>query len=238
LLALSGLSWSALRSGPTLVALLELWRATRTLLAELLLLARQALLTLSGLARSALRSSPALAALLELWRATRALLAELFLLTRQSLLALSRLPAWLSAALATLLELWRATRSLLAELLLLAGQALLALTPLLAGLATWAFWLSTLTALWPAGLAFILLFALVLGILTLCNDQTAICSTGAVKRDAQLRNRNRRDQGAGEQDVAKLLQLPDRFEWQGALLGILKGASLRCAAAAPIRGTI
>jgi hypothetical protein len=182
-----------------------------------------------------------LAALLELRRATGTLLAELFLLTRQSLLALSRL----SAALATLLELWRATRALLPELLLLARQALLALTTLLAcaGLATWlaatwAFWLSALTALLPAGLALILLFALVLGIFTLCNDQTAIRSTGALKRGAQLRNRYRRHQSAREQDVAKLLQLPDRFEWQGALLRILKGASLRCAATAPIRGTI
>jgi len=129
-------------------------------------------------------------------------------------------------------------------LLLLAGQALLALTTLLAcaglatWLATWTSWLSALTTLWPAGLAFILLFVLVLGILTLCNDQPAICSTGAVKCDAQLRNRNCRDQGAGEQDVAKLLQLPDRFEWQGALLGILKGASIDARLPPPIRGTI
>jgi len=53
-----------------------------------------------------------------------------------------------------------------------------------------------LTALGPAGLAFVarlvvLLLALVLGVFTLRNDQTAICSMGAVKRDAQLRNRNR-----------------------------------------------
>jgi hypothetical protein len=142
------------------------------------------------------------------------------------LLALSRLPAGLSAALATLLELWRATRALLPELLLLARQTLLALTTLLAGLATWAFWLSALTALWPARLAFILLFAFVLGIFTLCNDQTAIRSADALERDAQLWNRNRRHQGAGEQDVAKLLKLPDGFEWQGALLRILKGASI------------
>jgi hypothetical protein len=86
--------------------------------------------------------------------------------------------------------------------------------------------LPALTALLPARLAFILLFALVLGIFALCNDQTAICSTRALKCDAQLGNRNRRDQSAGEQDVAKLLQLPDRFEWQGALLEILKGASI------------
>jgi hypothetical protein len=39
LLALSGLSWSALRSGSALVALLNLWCAARRLLAELLLLA-------------------------------------------------------------------------------------------------------------------------------------------------------------------------------------------------------
>ena len=103
------------------------------------------------------------------------------------------LPAWLSATLAALLQLRRATRTLLSELLLLALATLLALTALLAGLATWAFWLS-LTALLSARLAFVLLFALVLvlGIFTLCNDQTAIRSADALKRDAQLWNRNRR----------------------------------------------
>jgi hypothetical protein len=116
---------------------------------------------------------------------------------------------------------------------LLAGAAL---TTLLPGLSSWTAWAFVerlgallglpLTALGPAGLAarlalvllVVLLLALVLGVFTLRNDQTAICSTGAVERDAQLRNRNRRDQGAGQQDVTKLLQLPDRFEWQGALL--------------------
>jgi hypothetical protein len=39
LLALSSLSWSALRPGTALVALLNLWCAARRLLAELLLLA-------------------------------------------------------------------------------------------------------------------------------------------------------------------------------------------------------
>jgi hypothetical protein len=83
-------------------------------------------------------------------------------------------------------------------------------------------------SLLPAGLTFVLLLALVLvlGVFALRDDQAAVCSAGAVERDAQLRNRNRRHQGAGEQDVAKLLQLPDRFEWQGALLRILNGASI------------
>jgi hypothetical protein len=63
-----------------LAALLDLRRATRTLFAELLLLARQALLALSSLSGSALL--PALATLLDLRRATGTLLAELLLLTR------------------------------------------------------------------------------------------------------------------------------------------------------------
>jgi len=83
-------------------------------------------------------------------------------------------------------------------------------------LPTWT--LSAWSGLALAGglLTFILVF--VFGVLALRNDQAAVCCTGTVKRDAQLRNCNRRHQGAGEQDVAKLLQLPDGFEWQVALL--------------------
>jgi hypothetical protein len=81
-----------------------------------------------------------------------------------------------------------------------------------------------------------LLLALVLGILTLSNDEAAVGSTRAVKRDTQLRDRNRRHQGAGEQDVAKLLQLPDGFEWQVPLLSVKK-AHRRCAACRPDCGT-
>jgi hypothetical protein len=164
--------------------------------------------------------------LLDLWRATGTLLAELLLLAGQTLLARSRL-SWSAlrsgaAALATLLELLCATGTLFAKLFLLA--ALLALTTLLAwraGLAPWALLRLPLTALLPAGLTFVRLLALVfiLGVFALRDDQAAVYSAGAVKRDAQLRNRNRRHQGAGEQDVAKLLQLPDRFEWQVALPG-------------------
>jgi hypothetical protein len=76
----------------------------------------------------------------------------------------------------------------------------------------------SLTALLAAGLTFVLLLALILWVLLLGNDEAAVGCTRAVKRDAQLRDRNRRHQGAGEQDVAKLLQLPDGFEWQVPLL--------------------
>jgi len=146
-------------------------------------------------------------------RATGSWPAELLLLARQSLLALSSLSGsalWPGSALLTLLDL----------LLLLARQTLLPRTTLLATL----FRLSlsalrlALTALRSAGLTLLLLLALVLGILTLGNDEAAVDSTRAVKRDAQLRNRDRRHQGAGEQNVAKLLQLPDGFEWQVPLL--------------------
>ena len=203
----------------TSTALRSTWlelRTTRSLLAKLLGLAAGPLtwtaltwaalskstLTRSTLSRSAL-SRTTLLALLELW-ATLARAAELLRLARLS---------WAT---------------------LLAGAAL---TTLLPGLSSWTAWAFverlgallglSLTALWTSGLAarlalvvllVVLLLALVLGVFALCNDQTAICSTHALERDAQLRNRNRRDQGAGEQDVAKLLQLPDRFEWQGALL--------------------
>jgi hypothetical protein len=104
---------------------------------------------------------------------------------------------------------------------------LAALTTLLAALlpsrSSWTAWSFVgrlaLLGLLPAGLTFILLLALVLvlGVFALRDDQAAVCSAGGVKREAQLRNRNRRHEGAGEQDVAKLLQLPDRFEWQVAL---------------------
>jgi len=208
------------------LTLLDLWRATGTLFAELLLLARQSWLALSrlswsGLSWSALWSGATLT-LLDLWRATGPLLAELLLLAGQTLLARSRL-SWSAlrsgaAALATLLELLCATRTLFAKLLLLALTTLLAWC---AGLAPWTLLRLPLTALLPTGLAFVLLLALVLvlGVFALRDDQAAVYSAGAVKRDAQLRNRNRRHQGAGEQDVAKLLQLPDRFEWQVALPG-------------------
>jgi hypothetical protein len=128
----------------------------------------------------------------------------------------------------SLLEL-AATLARLAELLRLALLSwLLSWATLLAGRtrsgAAWAFVerLGALLGL-PARLAFVvllvvLLLALVLRVFALCNDQAAIYSTRAIKRDAQLWNRNRRNQGAGKQDIAKLLQLPDVFEWQGALL--------------------
>src|SRR5262249_8633959 len=91
----------------------------------------------------------------------------------------------------------------------------------------------SLTA-WLATLLPFLLFVLVFRVFALRNNQAAVSSTGAVQRHTQLWNRNRRHQGAGEQDIAKLLQLPDRFELQVALLRIVIGASVRCAAAAPI----
>jgi hypothetical protein len=110
--------------------------------------------------------------------------------------------------------------------LLAALAALLAtlLATLLSGLSSWPLvgWLAALLglSLWPTGLAFVLLlaFVLVLGIFALRDDQAAVGPTGAVKRDTQLRHRDGRHQGAGEQDIAKLLQLPDGFEWQGPLL--------------------
>ena len=75
------------------MTLLDLWRATGTLLAELLLLAGQTLLARSRLSWSALRSgAAALATLLELLCATRTLFAKLLLLA--ALLALTTLLAW------------------------------------------------------------------------------------------------------------------------------------------------
>jgi len=157
----------------------------------------------------------ALATLLQLRPAARTLLAELLLLTGQSLLALSSLSGatlWYApAALATLLDL----------LLLLARQALLALTTTLLRLSLSLLGLSrSLATLRAAGLTFVLLLALVFvfRVLALSNDEAAIGSTRAVKRDTQLRHGDRRHQGAGEQDIAKLLQLPDGFEWQVPLL--------------------
>jgi hypothetical protein len=153
------------------------------------------------------------------------------------------------STLATLLELPAGT--LLAELLLLAWTALLAGAALLAGLASW-------LASWPLskGLAALLglplrsallglslrsallALLLVLRVLTLGNDEAAVGSTCAVECDAQLRHRDRRHQGAGEQDVAKLLQLPDGFEWQVPLLKCdCDKAHRECAACRPDCGT-
>jgi hypothetical protein len=231
-----------LLSGTTL---LQLWIAAGALLAELFGLALPtrsgAALTGAALTSSALSalSGPALLA-------TRALLAKLLRLALLTLttLALTAL-AWAAlanttrpsvarsgATLATLLELFAAlARS--AELLRLSLlPTLLATLTTLATLlltsrarSSWTAWsfvgrLALLgLSLLPAGLTFILLLALVLvlGVFALRDDQAAVCSAGGVKREAQLRNRNRRHEGAGEQDVAKLLQLPDRFEWQVAL---------------------
>jgi hypothetical protein len=201
--ALTSSALSAL-SGPALVA-------TRALLAKLLRLAllaltTLALTTLTWAARAALanttwpsvaRSGATLATLLELFAA---------LARSAKLLRLSLLPTLLAtlttllAALATLLLTSRA-RSSWTAWSFVGRLALLGLSLL------------------PAGLTFILLLALVLvlGVFALRDDQAAVCSAGGVKREAQLRNRNRRHEGAGEQDVAKLLQLPDRFEWQVAL---------------------
>jgi hypothetical protein len=95
--------------------------------------------------------------------------------------------------------------------------------------------LSTWLALRSAGLTFLLL-ALVLGVLALRDDEAAVGSARAVKRNAQLRDCNSRHQGAGEQDVAILLQLPDGFEWQVPLLKCDE-AHRRCAACRPDCGT-
>jgi hypothetical protein len=150
-----------------------------------------------------------------------------------------------ASALATLLEL---PGTLLAELFLLAWTALLARAALLAGLVSWlASWLVS----WPLGkgLAALLglplrsallalLLVLVLRVLTLGNDEAAVGCTSAVECDAQLRDRDRRHQGAGEQDVAKLLQLPDGFEWQVPLLKCdCDRAHRGCAACRPDCGT-
>jgi hypothetical protein len=195
-------------------------------------------------ALSALRPGSALTALAaRLRRASGTLLAELFLLTRKPLLALSSLPgtALLGSALrpgsarlstlATLLERLRPAGTLFAELLLLAWTAWLAGAPWLAGLAA-LLGLPLLSALLA------LLFVLVLRILTLGNDEVAVGSTRTVECDAQLRDRDRRHQGAGEQDVAKLLQLPDGFEWQVPLLKCdCDEAHRGCAACRPDCGT-
>jgi hypothetical protein len=193
--ALPTLSGSTLLSGPALLA-------TRALLAKLL---RLALLTLTTLALTAL----AWAALANTTRpsvarsgATLATLLELFAALARSaeLLRLSLLPTLL------------ATLTTLATLLLTSRAR-----------SSWTAWsfvgrLAALLGL-PLWLTFVLLLALVLvlGVFALRDDQAAVCSAGGVKRETQLRNRNRRHEGAGEQDVAKLLQLPDRFEWQVAL---------------------
>jgi hypothetical protein len=237
---LAALLGKPLLSGKTLLS----GRAARTLFAELLGLALLSGATLPGaaLAGAALARSTlsALLSLLEL-RATRALLAKLLwlalstltrtTLTRTTLTWTTLTGAALSrstlSALLSLLEL-RTTRALLAKLLRLALLPTL-LSALLSSLSSWTAWSLvgrltallglSLTARLPAGLAFVLLLALVLvlGIFPLRDDQAAICSADAIKRDAQLRSRNRRHQSACEQDVAKLLQLPDRFEWQVAL---------------------
>jgi hypothetical protein len=216
--------------------LLELRRATGPLFTELLLLARQTLLALSSLSRPALWST---LTLLDLWRATGTLLAELLLLTRQTLLALSRLPGpALWSLTATLLELLRlAGRTLLALLAALLELLRLARRTLLAALLAALLRLSTWLALRSAGLTFLLLaLVLVLGVLALRDDEAAVGSARAVKRNAQLRDCNSRHQGAGEQDVAILLQLPDGFEWQVPLLKCDE-AHRRCAACRPDCGT-
>jgi len=187
-------------------ALLEL-RTTRNLLAKLLRLAwltlaalTLATLTLTALANTALpRSGATLLSLLELG----ATLAR----RPTELLRLALLPTLL-AALTTLLP-----TTLLAALLPSRTRSRTAWS--LIGR------LAALLRLLSAGLAFVLLLALVfvLRVLALCDDHAAVCSAGALKGDTQLRNRNRRHQGAGEQDIAKLLQLPDRSEWQVALPG-------------------
>jgi hypothetical protein len=131
----------------------------------------------------------------------------------------------LGATLARSAELLRLTllplTTLLAALLATLATLLAALLPSLSSRTARSLTgrLAALLGLLPAGLAFVL-FALVLvfRVLSLSDDQAAVCSAGAVKGDTQLRNRNRRHQGAGEQDIAKLLQLPDRSEWQVALL--------------------
>jgi len=52
--------------------------------------------------------------------------------------------------------------------------------------------LAALLGLLPAGLAFVLLaLVFVLWVLSLRDDQAAVCSAGAVQRHAQLWNRNR-----------------------------------------------
>jgi succinate dehydrogenase/fumarate reductase cytochrome b subunit len=122
------------------------------------------------------------------WTAlTWAALSGSALSTLLSLLELGATLAWPAELLRLALLPWAA---------LLAGAAL---TTLLPGLSSWSFVERlaallglSLTALLSARLAFVLLFAFVLGVFTLCNDQTAIRSADALKRDAQLWNRNRR----------------------------------------------
>jgi hypothetical protein len=146
--------------------------SARTLLAKLL--------GLAALTRAALT-----------WTAlTWAALSGSALSTLLSLLELGATLAWPAELLRLALLPWAA---------LLAGAAL---TTLLPGLSSWTAWSFverlaallglSLTALLSARLAFVLLFAFVLGVFTLCNDQTAIRSADALKRDAQLWNRNRR----------------------------------------------
>ena len=108
--------------------------------------------------------------------------------------------ALLTALLATLLTtLLTALATLLTTTLLATLLTALALLPSRAR-SSWTAWsfvgrLATLLglSLWSAGLAFVLLLALVLifGILALCDDQAAVSSARAVKRHAQLWNRNR-----------------------------------------------
>jgi hypothetical protein len=143
--------------------------SARTLLAKLL--------GLAALTRAALT-----------WTAlTWAALSGSALSTLLSLLELGATLAWPAELLRLALLPWAA---------LLAGAAL---TTLLPGLSSWSFVERlaallglSLTALLSARLAFVLLFAFVLGVFTLCNDQTALRSADALKRDAQLWNRNRR----------------------------------------------
>jgi hypothetical protein len=172
-----------------------------------------AALTGSALARSTLS---ALLSLLEL-RATRGLLAKLLWLALSTLarttltwttLTWTTLTwaalTWAAltwAALSTLLSLLelRATLARSAELLRLAllPTLLAALTTLLPCLSSWTAWslVGRLAALLglslSAGLAFVLLLALVLRVFALRDDQAAVGSAGAIQRHAQLWNRNR-----------------------------------------------
>jgi hypothetical protein len=262
-LSRSALSRSALLSGTTL---LQWWIAAGALLAELFglpLPTRSGAALLSGPALLATRAL--LAKLLRL--AWLALTTLTWATLAWDALANTTRPSvtWSGATLATLLELFAALArsaellrlSLLPTLLATLPTLLATLTTLLAALATLLLLSSRARSSWTAGsawsfvgrlaallglslwLTFVLLLALilVLGVFALRDDQTAICSAGAVKRDAQLRNRNRRHQGASQQDVAKLLQLPDRFEWQVALPRIVERRTTSMRSCRPDCGT-
>jgi hypothetical protein len=221
-------TWAAL-SGSTL---LELLIATGALLAELLGLALPtgAALAAAWSAPLASWSSSALSALLELLIPARALLAELLRLALATWTltgtALTRSTlAWSTlATLLSLLELrttlaWSAKLFRLPRLSTLLAALATLLTSLSSRTGALAGRLAALLGL-SARLPLVLAFVLILGVLALRDDQLAVGSAHALKRDAQLRSRNRGHQGAGEQDIAKLSQLLHRFEWQVALLRI------------------